>query len=447
MVRVITSNGKFNITQSLFEAIQKNNNILFEKKDDDTAAFSYVLMNNDKARKRLKDNGISIEEVNKLLDDVFEENSNIGDINSVIDKMIELHNKNEQEKEQESEPTSTNDKVNQDIADEQLEKNSNTSDDVKQDASFEVQEKIEQEEEKVQQKTQEEKKKQDVNRQTSFNTHKMNPYVPNVRYKMYQLVNDKELHEQIKETEKISLSIVKRCRDTIQSYLGIWGSNIMATKSKFDNDEEKIPSSEKGKYRSVDKTNLIGKSKNISKFTSASDLGRSTKTNLQLGLGGFKFSPYFTNPEKSGKALKYYKSYNHDAEYSKIDDMINMMILYKTKTYERDERDTDDVITKFTNMVNNFLHNTVYRLVVNNDDNYNNIIRAIRSEPAIRDLFNIESSASMQQFNTKEDILAFRNKQDKIIDLVIIATPLFYQGKEIVKQLGNIMKHGDKIKG
>ena len=446
MVRVITSNGKFNITQSLFEAIQKNNNILFEKKDDDTAAFSYVLMNNDKARKRLKDNGISIEEVNKLLDDVFEENSNIGDINSVIDKMIELHNKNEQEKEQESEPTSTNDKVNQDIADEQLEKNSNTSDDVKQDASFEVQEKIEQEE-KVQQKTQEEKKKQDVNRQTSFNTHKMNPYVPNVRYKMYQLVNDKELHEQIKETEKISLSIVKRCRDTIQSYLGIWGSNIMATKSKFDNDEEKIPSSEKGKYRSVDKTNLIGKSKNISKFTSASDLGRSTKANLQLGLGGFKFSPYFTNPEKSGKALKYYKSYNHDAEYSKIDDMINMMILYKTKTYERDERDTDDVITKFTNMVNNFLHNTVYRLVVNNDDNYNNIIRAIRSEPAIRDLFNIESSASMQQFNTKEDILAFRNKQDKIIDLVIIATPLFYQGKEIVKQLGNIMKYGDKIKG
>lgn len=447
MVRVITSNGKFNITQSLFEAIQKNNNILFEKKDDDTAAFSYVLMNNDKARKRLKDNGISIEEVNKLLDDVFEENSNIGDINSVIDKMIELHNKNEQEKEQESEPTSTNNKVNQDIADEQLEKNSNTSNDVKQDASFEVQEKIEQEEEKVQQKTQEEKKKQDVNRQTSFNTHKTNPYVPNVRYKMYQLVNDKELHEQIKETEKISLSIVKRCRDTIQSYLGIWGSNIMATKSKFDNDEEKIPSSEKGKYRSVDKTNLIGKSKNISKFTSASDLGRSTKANLQLGLGGFKFSPYFTNPEKSGKALKYYKSYNHDAEYSKIDDMINMMILYKTKTYERDERDTDDVITKFTNMVNNFLHNTVYRLVVNNDDNYNNIIRAIRSEPAIRDLFNIESSASMQQFNTKEDILAFRNKQDKIIDLVIIATPLFYQGKEIVKQLGNIMKHGDKIKG
>ena len=447
MVRVITSNGKFNITQSLFEAIQKNNNILFEKKDDDTAAFSYVLMNNDKARKRLKDNGISIEEVNKLLDDVFEENSNIGDINSVIDKMIELHNKNEQEKEQESEPTSTNDKVNQDIADEQLEKNSNTSGDVKQDASFEVQEKIEQEEEKVQQKTQEEKKKQDVNRQTSFNTHKMNTYVPNVRYKMYQLVNDKELHEQIKETEKISLSIVKRCRDTIQSYLGIWGSNIMATKSKFDNDEEKIPSSEKGKYRSVDKTNLIGKSKNISKFTSASDLGRSTKANLQLGLGGFKFSPCFTNPEKSGKALKYYKSYNHDAEYSKIDDMINMMILYKTKTYERDERDTDDVITKFTNMVNNFLHNTVYRLVVNNDDNYNNIIRAIRSEPAIRDLFNIESSASMQQFNTKEDILAFRNKQDKIIDLVIIATPLFYQGKEIVKQLGNIMKHGDKIKG
>lgn len=447
MVRVITSNGKFNITQSLFEAIQKNNNILFEKKDDDTAAFSYVLMNNDKARKRLKDNGISIEEVNKLLDDVFEENSNIGDINSVIDKMIELHNKNEQEKEQESEPTSTNDKVNQDIADEQLEKNSNTSDDVKQDASFEVQEKIEQEEEKVQQKTQEEKKKQEVNRQTSFNTHKINPYVPNVRYKMYQLVNDKELHEQIKETEKISLSIVKRCRDTIQSYLGIWGSNIVSTKSKFDNDEEKIPSSEKGKYRSVDKTNLIGKSKNISKFTSASDLGRSAKANLQLGLGGFKFLPYFTNPEKSGKALKYYKSYNHDTEYSKIDDMINMMILYKTKTYERDERDTDDVITKFTNMVNNFLHNTVYRLVVNNDDNYNNIIRAIRSEPAIRDLFNIESSASMQQFNTKEDILAFRNKQDKIIDLVIIATPLFYQGKEIVKQLGNIMKHGDKIKG
>ena len=447
MVRVITSNGKFNITQSLFEAIQKNNNILFEKKDDDTAAFSYVLMNNDKARKRLKDNGISIEEVNKLLDDVFEENSNIGDINSVIDKMIELHNKNEQEKEQESEPTSINDKVNQDIADEQLEKNSNTSDDVKQDASFEVQEKIEQQEEKVQQKTQEEKKKQEVNRQTSFNNQIINPYVPNVRYKMYQLVNDKELHEQIKETEKISLSIVKRCRDTIQSYLGIWGSNIAATKSKFDNDEEKIPSSEKGKYRSVDKTNLIGKSKNISKFTSASDLGRSAKANLQLGLGGFKFSPYFTNPEKSGKALKYYKSYNHDTEYSKIDDMINMMILYKTKTYERDERDTDDVITKFTNMVNNFLHNTVYRLVVNNDDNYNNIIRAIRSEPAIRDLFNIESSASMQQFNTKEDILAFRNKQDKIIDLVIIATPLFYQGKEIVKQLGNIMKHGDKIKG
>ena len=125
--------------------------------------------------------------------------------------------------------------------------------------------------------------------------------------------------------------------------------------------------------------------------------------------------------------------------------MIQLLIDIKNGVYKLSKEERK-YYPKFENMAYNFLHNTVYRLVVNNDKNYNNILSIIRNDPALRDLFEIDFNNTTQQFDTKENIISYRNKQDNIVDALIIATPMFYQGKEIFKQLAKIGAYGERLK-
>ena len=100
---------------------------------------------------------------------------------------------------------------------------------------------------------------------------------------------------------------------------------------------------------------------------------------------------------------------------------------------------------KFENMVYSFLHNVVYKLEVNNDKHYDNILRVIRGDPALRDIFDINFTYTKQQMNTEENVISYRNKTDKIVYLILVSQPIFYQGKKVMKTIGDALAQGRNL--
>ena len=286
----------------------------------------------------------------------------------------------------------------------------------------------------------------EINNDTLNDINKTNN-LKKINSRLINMLNDSELKEQIKEVEQISFNIIGRVKKLIQNYSGIAGSNTAPTKSEF-NDEKinQLPEKDKNKFiNPLNAKNNTYKDGTIKKFATSSGMDRKISSELKLALGGFKLSPYFGKDTYNGKALKYYKSATKKSNNSKIDDMIQLLIDIKNKVYVLSEEERK-YYPKFENMVYNFLHNTVYRLEVNNDKNYNNILSIVRNDPALRDLFDIDFNNTTQQFDTKENIISYRNKHDNIIDALIIATPMFYQGKEIFKNLSKIGDYGKQLK-
>lgn len=332
-------------------------------------------------------------------------------------------------------------KVDQQIIDSSAEKNGNLSSDVNDKVSAQIKK------DKVKTKDDIEDKSKKIDLpSTNLNVENISDKVNN--YSVISLLNDEELKNQIQKVEQISFNIISRVKKLIQNFSGIAGSNTAPTKSEFDDRKiEKLPKKYKKRY-----INPLNVNKNktyddgtIKNFASSSGVDRKVSSELKLAFGGFKLSPYFGKNNYNGKALKYYKSATRKSNNSKIDDMIQLLIDIKNGVYELSKEERK-YYPKFENMAYNFLHNTVYRLVVNNDKNYNNILSIIRNDPALRDLFEIDFNNTTQQFDTKENIISYRNKQDNIVDALIIATPMFYQGKEIFKQLSKIGSYGERLK-
>lgn len=329
-------------------------------------------------------------------------------------------------------------KVDQQIIDDSAEKNGNLSSDINDKVSSEI--KKEQNKDSI-----DDNKlgldKSDNKNNSNINTDK------NSNYSVISLLNDEELKTQIQKVEQISFNIIGRVKKLIQNYSGIAGSNTAPTKSEFDDEKiNQLPEKDKNKFiNPLNAKNNTYKDGTIKKFATSSGMDRKISSELKLALGGFKLSPYFGKDTYNGKALKYYKSATKKSNNSKIDDMIQLLIDIKNGVYKLSKEERK-YYPKFENMAYNFLHNTVYRLVVNNDKNYNNILSIIRNDPALRDLFEIDFNNTTQQFDTKENIISYRNKQDNIVDALIIATPMFYQGKEIFKQLAKIGAYGERLK-
>ena len=330
-------------------------------------------------------------------------------------------------------------KVEQQIIDDSAEKNGNLSSDINDKVSSEIK--------KEQNKDSFDDNKLGLDKSDNKNNSNINTDKNN-NYSVISLLNDEELKNQIQKVEQISFNIIGRVKKLIQNFSGIAGSNTAPTKSEFDDEKiGKMSKKDKSKYinpLNVNK-NKTYKDGTIKDFSSSSGIDRKISSELKLALGGFKLSPYFGKNKYNGKALKYYKSATKKSNNSKIDDMIQLLIDIKNGVYELSKEERK-YYPKFENMAYNFLHNTVYRLVVNNDKNYNNILSIIRNDPALRDLFEIDFNNTTQQFDTKENIISYRNKQDNIVDALIIATPMFYQGKEIFKQLAKIGAYGERLK-
>lgn len=433
MVQVITDNGKFNITESLLEAIKSNNPSILEAKKTRDYEYEQIIL------PKLRKLGITdVKQITPMLNQIEKHNPDIlHDVKKTTDIIIKMiQQKNEKKQKENSEVVKSDSE--QQIIDAQVERNSNVSADIKAKASPEA---ISASEEK--------KNTTELVNNNSNNSKPLKTKEYDIKPKtIEEFVKSQELRKNIQETEALAANIVKRVKGLIQSYAGLGGSNTSATKTKFSDDSNNnIQSNVKNskKYRQVDAKNNNDEVKDIENYSTYSDIGRKTKSELQLALGGFKLSPYFGHKGYNGRALKYYKLATRNTDYSLIDDMIQKMIDIKGGMYQLTNKDKE-YYQQFENMVYNFLHNTVYRLEVNNDNHYNNVITIIRNDPSLRDMFEVEFNNVVQQFDTKENIISYRNKNDKIIDLLIISTPMFYQGKKIFKDLSKIAGYGKQLK-
>ena len=59
-------------------------------------------------------------------------------------------------------------------------------------------------------------------------------------------------------------------------------------------------------------------------------------------------------------------------------------------------------------------------------------------------MFNINYNYTRQQFDTKENVIMFRNKQDSIVDFLLVARPLLYQGRKLAKGVIDAFSHLNK---
>lgn len=290
---------------------------------------------------------------------------------------------------------------------------------------------------------------------------------------MQELNRDQELHKQIKEAERLAINIVKRVKILIQKYVGIAGSHVASTPSfntynttnnptganndtqqttdislkaeSVNNDLNSVLNEEESANdnQPIQTTELTVNQTGV--YNPSSDWQRRVKTGAQLALGGFSITPLFGTRDQAGKALKYYKSALRPTDDSKIDNMITLLFDLNFKNDIKIADEYVDERKKFENMVYSFLHNVVYKLEVNNDKHYDNILRVIRGDPALRDIFDINFTYTKQQMNTEENVISYRNKTDKIVDLILVSQPIFYQGKKVMKTIGDALAQGRNL--
>ena len=333
--------------------------------------------------------------------------------------------------------------VQQQIIDDSAKRNDNISDDIKKEVSDAVKVSI----------------KKDKNTNTSANNTELTNNFNNNSDESYKdsleyfVKYDEELHRNIVSVEALSTQIIKRIKYVIHSQAGIMGSSTSASPSNFsnldDNDNQNIDNKNSSKTLK-NKKYINNPSEEITdNIPSSSSLFRKGTSELKLAFGGFKLEPFFgpLDSSISGKALKYYYSSIEKNDKSRIDEMIEKLI--KIKSDDETIKNSDDYKKygkEFEQMAYKFLHNVVYKLSVNNDNHYDIILRLIKYDDVLKKMFDIDYSNVQQQLNAQENILSFKNKKNNVVDLLIIASPLFAKGKKILNNLKPLWNVGKQLK-
>lgn len=278
-------------------------------------------------------------------------------------------------------------------------------------------------------------------------------------WNLKQFVESEDLHQQIQDAEKMATGIIKRAKRVIHTAVGIVGSHTSATPSKFKTPKTKTKQTADNQNAPVDaNTTQNTPAEDVNKntqdsiknyYATNSDWKRKLGSEIKLVGGGFKFSPLFGKAESStsGKALKYYKASQKPTPYSYIDEMVNKFILIKSNPDKFKVKEDKKYVNEFTDMAYSYLHNVVYRLEINNDSRFSSIINALRLDPVLNDLFDVTNVNTVQLLDTKEQVIAFKDKKSGIISMIIVATPMFAVGKEIWNNLKPIHGYLQNLKG
>lgn len=273
------------------------------------------------------------------------------------------------------------------------------------------------------------------------------------QWTLKQFVESEDLHQQIQDAEKMATGIIKRAKRVIHTSVGIVGSHTSAAPSKFKTPKTKTQQTTDNQNATqnapAEDVNKNTQDSIKSYYDTNSDWKRKGRSEIKLAIGGFKFSPLFGKAESStsGKALKYYKASQKPTPYSYIDEMVNKFILIKSNPDKFKVEEDKKYLTDFTNMAYSYLHNVVYRLEINNDSRFSSIINALRLDPVLNDLFDVTNVNTVQLLDTKEQVIAFKDKKSGIISMIIVATPMFAVGKEIWNNLKPIHGYLQNLKG
>ena len=431
MVQVITDKGIFNITNSLLEAIKKNNPVLLEVKKKDSYGYENLLL------PKLSKYGFKdVKQITPILNKISEKNpdilSNFNKTSELIIKAIE--NAKEKKKIQdksEKQSELVKDNSGQQILDAQKEKNKNVSGDLENSVTPEVKKEVDSE---IKNKENNQENNQE-NKEILSTKNKDNKNKDNTL--KYMVENDYELHKQISSIEMLSSHIIKRIKYILHSQAGIMGSNTNATPSKFPEYDDEDLFSDNNFDPNNRTINHTMTNKSVNSMRSNSSPIRKGFSELKLAFGGFKITPFFgdLNSSVSGKALKYYASAQKDTKNSRIDEMIRTLIKLKTNPELFDKEDLDNYQKPFEQMAYRFLHNVVYNLLINNETHYDEMLRIIRNDNVLKDMFNISYLNIQQQLNARENIMYFENLENGTIDLLLIISPLLAKGRKIIDNL------------
>lgn len=442
MVQVITDKGIFNITNSLLEAIKKNNPVLLEVKKKDSYGYENLLL------PKLSKYGFKdVKQITPILNKISEKNpdilSNFNKTSELIIKAIEnAKEKKKMQDKSEKQSELVKDNSGQQILDAQKEKNKNVSGDLENSVTPEVKKEVDSEiknKENNQENNQE--KKEILSTKNEDNKNKDNTL-------KYMVENDYELHKQISSIEMLSSHIIKRIKYILHSQAGIMGSNTNATPSKFPEYDDEDLFSDNNFDPNNRTINHTMTNKSVNSMRSNSSPIRKGSSELKLAFGGFKITPFFgdLNSSVSGKALKYYASAQKDTKNSRIDEMIRTLIKLKTNPELFDKEDLDNYQKPFEQMAYRFLHNVVYNLLINNETHYDEMLRIIRNDNVLKDMFNISYLNIQQQLNARENIMYFENLENGTIDLLLIISPLLAKGRKIIDNLKPIWNLGNQAK-
>lgn len=300
------------------------------------------------------------------------------------------------------------------------------------------------------------------------------------------------LLKEINDIELQSKIIIRRCQEVIEHTLGIAGrvnnsqpSNVnmdinnVATSNNNSSENKNYQNLTKYGKQKLEKYNInqqepelgLGRTSNISDTSDdntntnnnifkkaangADKIWDKTKATSLLALGGFRFDTFVKNKADFNTAAKWFLDKQEKTEKTHIDDMLRV---YRNETdiINKLKNDSElisngengssasrklsydanvEAVEKFNKMVENFLTNTVFRLNVNNNPKFNSLVQAIRLDPNLNGKWKIDTISNVKQFDVRENIISFTNNNTKAVACILIISPLFARGEEILKPL------------
>ena len=118
----------------------------------------------------------------------------------------------------------------------------------------------------------------------------------------------------------------------------------------------------------------------------------------------------------------------------------------KYKNPKQIENKLKELSIKLDKISAQFLGNVIYRLQVGDDSTFNEILRAVRFAPKIKERYYVSNESKLQMFGAREQALIFKNINSESVVTIFIATPLYAKATELGKQALKLTRHFKNIK-
>lgn len=305
-----------------------------------------------------------------------------------------------------------------------------------------------------------------------------------------ELLNAQRLIDEINVIESSAKKLVITAKESISSILGLFGNTQRNTSSNLKknvpvNDNNQQVSLKKAANESLESDDyMLNEDDSYIPLTAVNDNTmdsyKSNKTGLvkkfgafgALATGGFNLKPLFNgsveDKKNFGICMKYYKEYTpSENKKSLVDNLMEYLILkhsnidmfndnIKEETIKlhpdlkNSKRKINEVIQKLSvdldNISAKFLSNVVYKLEIGNDNTFNEILRAVRFAPKLKERYDIRNESKLQIFGIREQALIFQDSNIKSVVGIFISIPLLAKATELAKQAMKLGRHFKNIK-